>query len=202
MDNAVQASEQVFWDWFAANRDSFLVDDVPEEPVVEALTSALHLYNEELTWEIGRTDDGARQLVISADGNIDAFPSVERLCAAAPAIDGWIVTPFRPAIGLEFCIEYEGITLDPQDILIEPIMTDEALDIIFYIPDFDEDRRELFVGGCFILMDMALGEHDAVKKIRYVDHGPLPEDVEEADLVSLVELPAVVEYYYDARQNN
>ena len=202
MGMGTEAKEQLFWGWFAANKNSFQVDDMPEESMVRPLNAALALYDDALAWEIFRTDDGLRQLVISADGNIDAFPAVERLCAAAPELDGWLITAFRPAIGLDFHVEYGGLSLDPKEIWIEPVMSPEALDIIFYLPDFEEEKRELFIGGCFILMDMALGEYDAVKKIRYVDHGPAIDNPEEAGLVPLLELPAVIAYYYEYRTGN
>jgi hypothetical protein len=62
-------SFQTFWKWFVDNEDELFNFERDQDVVFDALSDALHLVSEQLTFEFGPKEDGRREFVISADGN-------------------------------------------------------------------------------------------------------------------------------------
>ena len=54
--------------------------------------------------------------------------------------------------------------------------------LTIYHPNYKEDERNVMISAMYILLDMALGEYDVVKGIRYIDHEPLPYNPEQQGL--------------------
>ena len=185
------SNQTAFWSWFIENRARFDSFEAGQEDTLDLLHGALLSYCEGLVFEISKPEQGVREFVVSADGLRELFPAVQRLCDAAPAIPGWKITAFRPRMSLDYLLEYEGREFDPGAIWCHPITDDGAFDLILYVPSFKEEERSAIVNGCYILLDMALGESDVVTGIRYLDHLPLPDDPEGEGLIPFRRLPEV-----------
>src|SRR4051812_39573525 len=83
------------------------------DSILDSLGAALAGVDSNLTFEIGppRAD---RELVLSADGIRAAFPEVEALAAAAPALAGWQVIKFRPRRRPLNTLQLNGRSFDPK----------------------------------------------------------------------------------------
>jgi hypothetical protein len=63
---------------------------------ITELGRRLHNIDSRLAHEIGMADPSTIELIVSADGVKDAFPSVIELVASAPPLEGFKITAFRP----------------------------------------------------------------------------------------------------------
>ena len=183
--------EAAFWNWFIENREPFDTFEPGQDTVLDLLHDELLRYRDGLVFELSQPTEGIRELVISADGLRELFSAVEKLCGSAPAIPGWKITAFRPRMSLDSLLKFEGREFDPAEIWFHPMSEDGAFDLILYVPSFSEDERSAIVNGCYVLLDMALGERDVVTGIRYLDHHPLPIDPEAEGLLPFRTLPEV-----------
>ena len=86
-----------FWAWFDENQarlaqvattlDDMKMDDL--EPVLTELADILHEADDRLFAELGADAAGKPQLVVTADGELDAMLTARDLVAIAPTYDGW-----------------------------------------------------------------------------------------------------------------
>lgn len=192
-DTFGMSTPEQFWQFFLDNLENF--DRLEEEEMLDQIHRQLAKYNDGLALEVGMPESGERELVISAEGNRELFPVVEKLCKAAPEIPGWKITAFRPRVSLDFHIEFAGRVFNPDELWVDPILDGDELDLIIFHPEYSDEDRDLIVEGSYILLDMAIGEYDVATGIRAIDHQPLPEDPEAEGLVPFRELPAVFDYF-------
>jgi len=87
--------EQDFWDWFQANEETLFTftPDLQEAlDRIDRINAKMRNVHSSMCSEVGLVleEGGKRELIISADGNPDAFPAVERLFSQAPKLDRWI----------------------------------------------------------------------------------------------------------------
>lgn len=193
--------QKEFWQWFKFNLDRFEKFGDVQDPLLDEISSKLKPIDEKLVCEITTPNAEARELVISADGIEESFPSVIQLVEKAPLVSGWKITAFRPRtdIGL-FTLMSDGREYYASDFYFWLQREETNVDLILYVPGLSEENRGQFVEVCYLLLDMALGEYDVVKKIRYIDHHPLPDNGEDVALKPLTELPKEFDDLY-ARLN-
>lgn len=177
---------EAFWSWFAGaapqlakDYDAFVRGETGPEPLIVPVAERLDAYCDGIVHEIGQDEDGVYDLVISADGIKDRIETVTALTRAAPAIDGWKVTAFRPrkSIG-DTMLQMGGVDFRAGDILYrlgEP--HDGLCDIKIRFRADLEAPAEALIGPAFIIMDSVIGEYDVMTKIGEVDPGFIkPED--------------------------
>ena len=182
--------QATFWQWFQSNIDRFNRFEEDQQRLMHELSTQLHQIDDNLVYEISSANSGTRELVISADGIKESFPSVVALTKAAPDIMGWTITSFRPRVDIaQFTLRYDGRDLAAKDYYFWLQPEGEHIDLILFIPDLSEDNRNEFVNSCYVLLDMALGEYDVITKIRYIDHQPLKSTTDMDGLKPLTELP-------------
>lgn len=194
---AKESKEQKFWKWFVKNESVIFGFEKDQERVLDLISSRLSSYNDDVSYEISHVKDDKREFIISADGIADAFPYVESLVNSAPELKLFSIIAFRPRIdGYEgFKLEYASREFDVSKIWVYSRVEDGFFDLIVYHPDFNEQEANIFISGSYILLDMALGEYDVVKNIRYIDHQKLPENPEELGLKPFAELRKVFDDY-------
>ena len=110
----------IFWQWFQDNIDRFNYFEDDQQHLMDELSAQLHQIDDNLVYEISSANSGTRELVISADGIKESFPSVVTLTKAAPEVKGWTITAFRPRVDIaQFTLQFDG--RDPsQRITISP----------------------------------------------------------------------------------
>lgn len=193
---AAASPESTFWIWFQKNEAMLFDFDKNSEIVFDRLTAEMHKINSSLTFEFGPKHNGKREFVISADGVRDAFPSVEKLYAAAPPLKKWRLTKFRPRRE-PLDINFQGISVEAASVavLIEPDGSKAALTVLF--PAYTKAKHDSFAGLAFLLLDQALGEFDVETRVGFV--GVAAPSERYAQATSLKNLPEAFDAFYTHR---
>lgn len=194
---AKETKEQKFWQWFENNQSTIFEFESNQESVFDSISENLNSYQEDLMFEISHVHDGKREFIISADGISDLFPAVEALKNSAPKFENWTIISFRPRMNdyASFKLNYAGKELDPSKVWVYTRVKNGKFDLIVYHPEYTDEEKNIFVSASYILLDMALGEYDVVKGIRYIDHQKLPENPEEIGLKPFSELRKIFDNF-------
>lgn len=156
------------------------------------LLTELHKYCDELYFEIGgHPEDSKVNLIITAEGAVEHFPKVEALVDSAPALKDWRFIKYRQPLGLGFSTELKGKTFDPEKTIFIPMTSEdlpEAIAIQICYSDYNEDERDLFVNGTFIMLDNLIGELSTALDIDYLDVVQTPSNINEFDFMHVSEL--------------
>lgn len=192
-----KSKEQEFWEWFSKNEKEIFSFETDREKILDSISNNLAKYKDGLVFEISQVVGGKREFIISADGIAELFPDVEAISRPAPHFDRWIIIPFRPRLNdyASFQLVYAGKDLDPSKIWIYYRFEEGNFDLIVYHPEYSEEERDIFVSASYILLDMALGEYDVVKGIRYIDHQRTPENPADIGLKPFSELRSIFDSY-------
>lgn len=191
--HAPLSAEAEFWTWFAAN-ESRLRDAGPDTGrVAQAFLLMLMRVDKALAFDLGPERDGRRELVVTACGDPLAFPAVVKLVAAAPPLERWTVTAFRqrrPARGF-FVLRCGGVVrLQQVRFAAEP--AGDRVDLDLFVPGCRRRFAEEYEAVGDLLLDIVLGEFDAMTRIGGVSVGPPRPGVESRPLS---ELPALVDAF-------
>jgi len=181
-----------FWQWFQANESRFRDIEVPEkEELLDEFMEQLHEFSDDLWFELGGHPDGPRELIITAEGNLDAFHEVRRLIGAAPLVPGWELIAFKPAHGFDFVTNYEGLTLAPEATWFLPLESREDPDsfgLRVAYAHFDPKQQPKFLAATYIVLEAGLGELVTAERIHHVEVGLLPSSPEAAGYIEMREL--------------
>lgn len=190
-----------FWAWFSKNQNPFLfissVSGEEKDRMLNEFIQQLHNYDENLYFEMGgHPDDEKIELIITAEGNAEAFPSVEFLVGRAPLFDSWEVIAFKPAMGTGFKTEYGGHIFDPEKIIFIPLKNPDnpkAIGLKVCYSDYTEAERDTFIQASYIMLDVILGEKSCAEDIDYLDVGPTPANIAEYPFRSLSSIQVYIE---------
>lgn len=200
-----------FWGWFVANEARFFeVSGAEKEALLDELMEQLHAYHPDLFFQIAMPHDGPAQLIVTAEGQREAFGPLRTLVSAAPGLSGWTVTAFRPASGFDAVTEYEGARVDPRAAWFMPLearalpgATQSALPgatqpgplgLRVACADFVEELREEFLGAAQLVLENGLGELAAAEQIAFLDVERTPEAPSERGYLELGALPAYLDW--------
>lgn len=183
-------SEQQFWIWFQNNQDALFDFEKDQEKIFDRLGAELHKVHPSLTFEFGPKVDGCREFVISADGIKNAFPKVESLYAAAPALPHWKFIKFRPR-RTPNNISYGGVYVKHETVTVRTTRSGQKADIILFIPGYNEHERNAYLAIAFLLLDEALGEYDVETRVGKIQVKPSSPSAGQTH--PLEELPKIVD---------
>jgi hypothetical protein len=157
---------QQFWKWFKEH-DSELFDfERDRERIFDQLATELQKVHPNLTFEFG-PKGVKREFVISAGGIKKAFPAVSALAHAAPALDRWHITAFRPRRISANVVEFRGKRVDPKDVQFSLLDNGKVAGLYLFIPYFHEHDADLKQIG-YLLLDEALGEYDVEARLGLI----------------------------------
>ena len=166
--SALASPESDFWTWFQQNEGEIYHFESNQEAVFDKLAARMHKVHPALTFEFGPINGGKREFVISADGIKDAFPSVERLHAAAPPLKKWKVTKFRPR-RQPFDIDYKGLSVQAASVTVVVKREGTKIAALMFIPSYTQSKHDTYLGIAFLILDQALGEYDVETRIGAID---------------------------------
>jgi hypothetical protein len=189
--------EETFWKWFQKNEARLWEFEKDQQVIMDELSLSLYRYKEDIVYEVSSIENGKREFIISADGLKELFPSVQSLHKAAPKMKRWEIIAFRPRMEnySKFKLEYAGKDFDPALLWFHSRVENNYFDLILYHPEYEEDERNCYISGSYILLDMALGEYDVVTGIRYIDQQKLPDNPKEEGLKPFSELQNTFDNY-------
>lgn len=182
-----------FWSWFSANEQRYRNLDVPEkEQLLDDLLDHLQAFDSNLWFEIGGGPDGPRELVITAEGRLSAFPALRELCRAAPPMPGWSVVSFKQPQGFEFITEYEDIVVAPGATWFLPLTSKpqpELLGLRLAFAHFSSAQQRQFLAAAYVMLEAGLGELAAAEHMAHVEVCLAPSSPESEGYRVLPELP-------------
>lgn len=182
-----------FWIWFEKNsQDYYRLREENLNSLFNKLSKQLFKLNEDLAFEFSADlIEGKREFIISADGILSAFPDVIDLVENAPQLEGFKIIAFRQKSAVDdiSTIEYEDISLGPDDVYFTYRKNGDTLDIVLYLRGYDSDFEE-WENAAFILLDTIIGEYDVATKIGSIDMLPYKES---PNLKSILELPSLID---------
>lgn len=185
-----------FWHWFRGYAGRIPIDDIPDE-LQDELLSQLHAHDERLYFLIS-TNSSPRELIITADGNQDAFSSARSLVAAAPTYEGWKVTALKPATGFDFRYTDGVIQLEVSKLWFRPIKPKEspsALGIVIGFPDADFVLENQSVDTAYTILEMAIGESACAEDIAQVTVDDTPAEPEASGYIRLPQLADYIAFH-------
>jgi hypothetical protein len=163
-------SQPAFWKWFIAHQDELLDFEADQERVFDALSTQLAKVHPDLTFEFGPKSD-RREFVISAGGIRAAFPEVDSLVEAAPKLDRWRITAFRPRRTPLNRIEIGRTRVDPEDVEFCLLTNGSEIGLRLFVSGFNE-RDTALKQIVYLMLDEALGEFDVETKVGLIEMLP------------------------------
>jgi hypothetical protein len=166
-----------FWAWFLENEET-MAEDVSNmfasgtgsSEAGAKIHEALDQYGDGLCYEIGRLNDGRLDLVISADGLFDRFPSVIELVANAPRSQKFKFTAFRQRQS-NCMLEMNGVRVSAEDcdyLIRSSAERPGKFDIVIFIDAPGASEKERW-HVAYILLDSTIGEYDMETLIGAID---------------------------------
>jgi hypothetical protein len=163
-------TEKDFWDWFVRHEPKFFNfrtnQEDEREPIFEELATQLHKVHPDLAFEFG-PNEVRREFVISAGGIKGAFPSVASLVSAAPILDRWQVTAFRPRRNPVSVVEFRGKRVDPADVQFTLLSDGKMPGVCLFIPGYKENDPDMKTIA-YLLLDESLGEYDVESQLGLI----------------------------------
>ena len=181
-----------FWSWFIQHEmELFTLDldrETEREELFDELARELRKVDPDITFEFG-PNQARREFIISAGGIKRAFPAVASLADAAPPLDRWQVTAFRPRRTPFNVVDFRGRKVDSKDVQFSLLENGKMAGVDLFIPGFRENDADFKQIG-YLLLDEALGEYDVEFRLGLIRM--LPLDIRtEGKRYPLAELPAL-----------
>lgn len=184
--------EENFWKWFIQREAEFFKFDseneAQREKLFDLLAAEIQKVNRSLTFEFGGQGI-ARELVISAGGIKSAFPAVISLTKAAPPLERWKITAFRPRRDTGHVIQDGDTVVDPAEVQFTLLDNGERAGIYLFFPGMKNDDVAYQQIG-YLLLDNALGEFEVETKLGSIEMLPSTAPI-EGKRYSFRELPAL-----------
>jgi hypothetical protein len=191
----------LFWEWFIENNIRYLnLDNISEEEEKEKLLDDflfhLHQYCDKLFFQIGGDVNGKRELIISAEGDINYFAEVEKLVAEAPKLEYWEIIAFKPARGPGFVTKYGDIEIATSKVWFLPLKNEneKGLGLRLYVKDYDSQKELQYLEAAYQMLDNILGEKICGENIKYVEVEKLIPGRSKKDLFEFNDLPEYIEW--------
>lgn len=182
-----ETAQDKFWKWFVKHETELYDFEFDQERIFDQLASELREIESDLTFEFGPKNP-KREFVISAGGIRSAFPAVVSLANAAPALERWTVTAFRPRRTLVNTVEFHGKRVSPDEVQFSLLDNGKIAGIYMFLPGFQETDVDLKQVG-YLLLDEALGEYDVETRLGLIKMLS-PDAQTDGDRYPLSELPA------------
>lgn len=181
-----------FWNWFREHEaELFELDaslEEEREELFDRLMFQLNRVDPGLVFEFG-PNGPVREFVISAAGIEEVFPAVVSLADAAPALERWRITAFRPRCTPISGVEVNGKRIGPDDVRCSLLDNGIEAGLYLLIPGFREEDPDWKEIG-YLLLDEALGEFDVETRLGMIKMLS-PETPTGLDSFPLAELPVL-----------
>ena len=164
-----ESKERAFWRWFEANEARLFDFERDPERVFGELENELHKIHPDLTFEFGPKGSSSRQLVISANGIKEVFPSVIALCDNAPVLPRWVITKFRPRRRFQNPITFKGLRVSPDDVQFTMEHDGKKAGITLFMAGYEPTQREMYAGVGLLMLEHTLGEFDFGTKVGFIE---------------------------------
>lgn len=172
-----------FWGWFRANQEDLLAFDKHVEASLDSVQTELDKIHPDLGCEFGPLVDARREFVVTARGIKSAFPHVKALVGAAPKLEKWKITAFRPR-HTGYRVKFASANVGPEDVFATVEPDGPRLSVTLFIRGFKSTPSKDYEQVGYLMLDGALGEYDVETKVGGIEIRALTDE----RLPGLVEL--------------
>ena len=173
-----------FWKLFEEHAH---VPDGDTVGFVDLLYEELVNIDPNLVIEISEPDDtGSREFILSANGQVELFETVEKLIASAPPTPLWQFLALRPARGFDFVLSFDGKEISPATWKFRPVATitgDEGVEIL--IPPH---KRKISDDVLALVIEVGVGER-AFAELGHLSYTQSMKDDDFGDWFPIAQLP-------------
>jgi hypothetical protein len=191
-DVAASSKDLRFWEWFVRQEGVLFAFEKDQERIFDELAAQLAKVDRELCFEFGPPEArGAREVrefVISAGGIKGSFPALVSLAKAAPPLDRFYVTAFRPRRLPTNSIECGGFLVSPEEVEVSLLSDGKQAGLHVFLPDSVTEESARTVIG-YLLLDEVLGEFDVETRVGTIEMYSATE-LTGFDRMPLTDLPA------------
>lgn len=180
-----------FWEWFARVQERYFNDLEGTAEAFTELSNRMKKIHKSLTFEFSsHNDDGTREFIISADGNIRAFPDVVKTVELAPPLGKWKIIAFRQPKREITSIALNDVTIELDDVYFQANENGSKLDVMIFFKEYEDNG--FFRTLAFIVLDIVLGEYETEIYIGNIHIEKMPEQLTD-EIQPIKELPLFVE---------
>jgi len=193
-----------FWEWFSENHKRYLQLDQLEEDEISRLANELNeqldKYCTGLGVEIRLNKPGAKDFIISANGDMRYFEQAEDLAFMAPKPKEWNIIALQPAVWeYPIAFEYKGRAVTSEQLwfsTFESVEEPHKLGIVVYFEHYDADEEdEFYLPAANKMLDFILGEKAGRLDVPYLQVNVLPEQPDPHSILPLETLPEYIEMW-------
>lgn len=174
------------------------LNELPPPDRMEAFNEILERHVSGLAIELSaEAEDGKADLIVTAHGVVDEFPTLLQLVAAAPSLDHHDVVAFRERTDTAgFGMRMDGFELATGDVLMACGVADGRIGLhIRFGREIPMDYKAHARNMVFIMLDHVLGEYDSAVKVGAVDF--VDEDDERSfDWTPMDRFPPVFDAFW------
>lgn len=188
-----------FWKWFLDNEarfyDAVKSQDNVQFAFVNPVFNKLSQVREGAYLLVGMMNDNTAEVIFTAEGRLLSFPYISEIVDAAPEIENWQFTAFKPSMDFpDFAISMGPKIFSTENIFFyadeDSDFPDEISIKLVYSDSYDDDQRDLIENGTFIFLDNYLGE---VKTATQIDTLSVEHDVSpEIKIIPITKLGAYI----------
>lgn len=167
---AVSPDIAAFWQAFLQAEDE--LQSLPLRERVERANEILERHVSGLALEMqGHDSDAVHEITVTAHGDLERFPLLLQLVAAAPPLKHHTLRAFRERTkNGEFGIRMGDFSLDTSDLLVTCGEDDGRIGLqIRFDVEVPDDMRDHAQQMAYILLDHVLGEYDFAVKVGAVE---------------------------------
>jgi hypothetical protein len=196
-----ESREARFWKWFTENEAryrNFEVNGPEQDALFGVLDHELGRVAKGLQFAFDGGGDGTREFVISADGDRDRIPAVQKLAEAAPALPGWKIVAFRPRLSSpgDLSLHVPDVEISVSNVWFMLQAEGDRIHVALGIPGAEgRDEKDNYVIA-FLLLDNLLGEYDVMTRVGQIACYPPPADPEARGLKPLRDLATEFDALY------
>lgn len=195
-EGAMQQTATAFWQWFGENEHRFRKleknDSDQALSFLEELIQQMQPYNPYLKALAGPDSNGNFELIITSDGDIALFSTVEELINAAPPVPNWVFTAHKPALGFDgISIDLYGLQFSTETTSFYPLVLNDYPDevnIVLTHNGYTKDMDDHFQAGGMIYLENGLGEMYTATRIDNYETGPVPDAGQGIELIPIAKL--------------
>jgi len=143
------------------------------------------------------------ELIITADGDRDLFPVARAAVAQAPRVDGWTIHALKPRLGMPATATWEGLTIDIDEIVFEPLQSDDSdQGLRIYVPGIEQADVDAAHNALLRALDHALGEERLALSIQFTEVVPISADFDPDLHIPLRDLERFMDWRDQRRKGN
>jgi hypothetical protein len=186
---------RAFWPLFRATASDLAASESADSAAYDLLLAGLQKVDAGLSLEFSAPDQGACELIVTADGDPDLFPIARAVVAAAPEVEGWTIRALKPRLGLPETARWGDLTVNIDTMVFEPLENDESqLGLRIFVPGLDPEDADAAHNAVLRALDHALGEERFAVSVHHTEVVPLPVDASADDYIPISDLENFIEW--------